>query len=87
MLRAGDLPQLTNFSQARFQPGQVAAAHAHADMHEVFFVEAGRGTIEIDGEPHALTPGVCVAVAPNESHEVTNTGTETLVLTYFGLRA
>ncbi|MEL7333376.1 MAG: cupin domain-containing protein, partial [Cyanobacteria bacterium J06560_2] len=29
MLRMGDLPHLTNFSQARFQPGQVAQAHAH----------------------------------------------------------
>jgi hypothetical protein len=40
MLRSGDLPHLTNFSQARFAPGQVAAAHAHQDMCEVFFVES-----------------------------------------------
>ena len=38
MLRFGDLPHLTNFSQARFAPGQTAAAHAHQDMCEVFFV-------------------------------------------------
>ena len=87
MLRMGDLPHLTNFSQARFQPGQVAKAHAHTDMHEVFFVESGEGAIAIDGVTHALTPGVCVAVAPHESHEVSNTGEEALVLTYFGLRA
>ncbi|MGD1895895.1 MAG: cupin domain-containing protein [Phormidesmis sp.] len=87
MLRMGELPHLTNFSQARFQPGQVAAGHAHEDMHEVFFVEAGEGAIAIDGKTHALTPGVCVAVAPYETHEVSNTGDEELVLTYFGLRA
>lgn len=86
MLRLGDLPHLTNFSQARFAPGQVAAAHAHTDMCEVFFVEAGTGTIEINGEAQALTPGVCVAVEPGEVHEVSNTGTADLVLTYFGLR-
>ena len=87
MLRMGDLPHLTNFSQARFQPGQVAQAHAHTDMHEVFFVESGSGSIVVDGEAIALTPGVCVAVSPHESHEVSNSGTEELVLTYFGLRA
>ncbi|MEO1621866.1 MAG: cupin domain-containing protein [Cyanobacteria bacterium J06632_3] len=87
MLRLGDLPHLTNFSQARFLPGQIADGHAHTDMHEVFFVESGEGTITIDGTDHALLPGVCVAVAPHETHEVNNTGTEDLVLTYFGLRA
>ncbi|MEL7351900.1 MAG: cupin domain-containing protein [Cyanobacteria bacterium P01_A01_bin.116] len=87
MLRMGDLAHLTNFSQARFQPGQVAEAHAHADMNEVFFVESGTGKIVIDGEPHVLSPGVCIAVMVGESHEVSNPGTEELVLTYFGLRA
>lgn len=86
MLRMGELPHLTNFSQARFQPGQVAEAHAHEDMHEVFFVESGEGTITIEGTPHALRPGVCVAVAPQETHEVVNTGDRDLVLTYFGLK-
>lgn len=87
MLRAGDLPHLTNFSQARFAPGQVAAAHQHSNMYEVFFVEAGQGTIAIDGIPHPLLPGVCVAVEPGETHEVSNTGDAELVLTYFGLLA
>ncbi|MEM9153367.1 MAG: cupin domain-containing protein [Cyanobacteria bacterium P01_F01_bin.3] len=95
MLRMGDLPHVTNFSQARFQSGQVAQAHTHADMHEVFFVESGEGEIVIGiGDADAtgnttypLTPGTCIAVAPYESHEVSNTGTEELVLTYFGIRA
>jgi quercetin dioxygenase-like cupin family protein len=86
MLRLGDLPHLTNFSQARFAPGQVAAAHAHADMCEVFFVEAGRGIIRVDQQEYALTTGTCIAVEPGEQHEVHNTGSEELVLTYFGLR-
>ncbi|MEH1833799.1 MAG: cupin domain-containing protein [Nostoc sp.] len=48
MLRLGDLPHLTNFSQARFAPGQTAPAHAHQDMCEVFFVEAGSGVIYVE---------------------------------------
>ncbi|PSB63985.1 cupin domain-containing protein, partial [filamentous cyanobacterium CCP1] len=76
MLRLGDLPHLTNFSQARFAPGQVASAHAHQDMCEVFFVESGTGVIQIDGQNYALAAGVCVAVEPGELHEVKNTGVE-----------
>ncbi|MBD2259530.1 cupin domain-containing protein [Pseudanabaena sp. FACHB-2040] len=87
MLRLGDLPHLTNFSQARFAPGQIANGHAHTDMAEVFFVEAGQGTITIEGKAYPLTPGTCVAVEPNETHEVVNDGEVELVLTYFGLRA
>jgi quercetin dioxygenase-like cupin family protein len=86
MLKLGDLPHLTNFSQACFLPGQVASGHAHQDMCEVFFVESGEGTIYINGTPYPLTPGTCVAIEPGEDHEVANTGTANLVLTYFGLR-
>jgi mannose-6-phosphate isomerase-like protein (cupin superfamily) len=86
MLRSGDLPHLTNFSQARFAPGQVAAAHSHVDMCEVFFVEAGSGAIRIDGREYSLFPGSCTAVEPGEVHEITNTGSQELVLTYFGVK-
>ncbi len=86
MLRLGDLPHLTNFSQARFAPGQTAAAHAHSDMCEVFFVEAGKGLIIINDQAYPLLPGVCIAVEADEQHEVQNTGDDELVLTYFGLR-
>ncbi|MBE9069733.1 hypothetical protein IQ260_24110 [Leptolyngbya cf. ectocarpi LEGE 11479] len=30
MVQPGEIPHLTNFSQATFAPGQVARAHAHA---------------------------------------------------------
>ena len=86
MLRFGDLPHLTNFSQARFAPGQVAAAHAHQDMCEVFFVESGSGFIRIDNLEYPLLPGSCVAVEVGEVHEVVNNSTDELVLTYFVLR-
>jgi quercetin dioxygenase-like cupin family protein len=86
ILGNGDLPCLTNFSQATFQPGQIAAVHAHADMYEVFFVAAGEGTISINEIPYALKPGICVAVEPGETHEVSNTGTSTLTLLYFGIQ-
>lgn len=86
MLRLGDLPHLTNFSQARFASGQIAPAHAHTDMCEVFFVESGSGEIEVNQQVYPLSAGTCIAVERGEVHEVRNTGREELVLTYFGLR-
>lgn len=85
MLQPGDIPHLTNFSQAMFAPGQVAKAHAHSDMYEVFFVSAGTGTMVVNGTEQSLFPGVCILVEPGDVHEVTNTGQESLVLTYFGV--
>jgi quercetin dioxygenase-like cupin family protein len=86
MLRSGELPHLTNFSQARFAPGQIAPAHAHGDMCEVFWVKAGSGEIQVDQRLIPLVEGVCVVVEPGEQHEVRNTGTDDLILIYFGLR-
>lgn len=85
MLRPGDLPHLVQFAQAHFEPGQIATAHAHTEMHEVFFIESGQGTITVDGKAHTLAPGVCIAVAPGETHELSNTGQEQLVVTYFSI--
>ncbi len=86
MLRAGELANLTNFSQSRFVPGQIAPAHSHQDMCEVFLVQSGTGVIRIDGTAHPMRPGTCVAVDVGEEHEIENNGTEDLVLTYFGLK-
>ncbi|MDT7605044.1 MAG: hypothetical protein QOF61_3041 [Acidobacteriota bacterium] len=87
LLRRGDVPRLTNFSRARLAPGQVARAHEHTGMHEVFFVESGTGAMKVDGEELRLEAGVCVAVEPGERHEIANTGATDLVLNYFGIEA
>ncbi len=86
MLKAGELPHLTNFSQAKFAPGQVAAAHAHGDMYEVFFVSQGSGLIRVNGTNYPLESGTCIAIEPGEVHEVMNNSSEDLILTYFGLK-
>lgn len=85
MLGRGDVPHLMNFSQSRITPGQVARAHRHADMFEVFFVQAGEGVMSVDGAEQRLEAGVCVMVEPGEAHEITCTGSGELVLLYFGV--
>ena len=52
-------------------------------MPEVFLVEQGNGVIRINGQEYPVEAGMCITVEPGELHEVTNTGEEELVLTYF----
>lgn len=85
MLRRGQLPHLTNFSQSSIAPRQTVGAHAHTGMFEVFFVASGEGRIKIDEEEYVLRAGTCVAVEPGEAHEISNTGATDLVLLYFGI--
>ena len=86
MLDRGDLDPITHFSQAIFPPGEIAYAHAHCDMAEVFFVRSGRGVIRVDRVEYSLLPGTCILVEPNEVHEIQNTSQADLVLTYFGVQ-
>lgn len=82
---AGEIPGLTNLSQAVVKAGQKADRHTHQDMYEVFVVRHGSGVIEVDDVRHVLRRDDCVVIEPGESHEITNPNHEDLVLLYFGL--
>jgi len=86
MLSPGELPGVIQYARSVFPPGAIAGGHRHEDMAEVFLVESGQGRIDIDGRPHDLLPGTCVAVEVGETHELSNTGETDLVLTYFGVK-
>lgn len=85
LLGRGDAPGLTHFARARFARGQKAAAHVHADLWEVFWVESGEGVARIAGAEHLLSAGSCLLVEPGDEHEIEATGEQGLVLVYFGL--
>ena len=85
MIANGEIPALTNFSRAVFPPGEIAHAHSHDDMTEVFLIESGQGTITVDGNDYAMNPGDCITVHPHETHELNNTGEEPLCVIYFGV--
>jgi mannose-6-phosphate isomerase-like protein (cupin superfamily) len=87
MLRPQEIDNLVYFSRAYIAPGEIAGAHSHPDMSEIFFVESGSGTICVDDTAYPLNSGTCIAVEPGERHEVSNTGNEELVLTYFAVMA
>jgi mannose-6-phosphate isomerase-like protein (cupin superfamily) len=85
LLRRGEVPHFTALSRATLRPGQAATPHAHADMHEVFWVESGRGEARVAGATLPLEPGVCLVVEPGEEHAVACAGDEDLVLLRFGI--
>ncbi len=87
LIANGQIPHLTQFSRAKLTLGQIADAHIHPDMYEIFNVESGEGVIIINNKRYELTVGVCVVVEPGEKHGVTNTGKEDLLMTMVGIKA
>ncbi len=85
VLRAGEVPHLTQLARATFEPGQFAPAHHHPDMWEVFVCESGGGSIAIGERRISLSAGTCVLVEPGERHELRNDSDEVLVVTVIGL--
>ena len=75
-----------NFPQDIFPPGEIADAHAHSDMAEVFLVRSGQGIMCINRMEYPLLPRTCILVEPNEVHAIENTSQDELVLTYFGVQ-
>lgn len=85
MIRNGDIPNITQFAKAVFPRGETAAGHIHKDMYEVFLIEKGYGTMDLNERKIPLRAGICITVEPGELHEITNTGEEDLVVLILGI--
>jgi len=86
LVGAGEVPQVRQFVRACFQAGQVAPAHAHPDMTELFYIEAGAGTLTVDGVSYPLQPGVSFVVEPGEHHEIASAADSELVVVYVSVQ-
>jgi quercetin dioxygenase-like cupin family protein len=60
-------------------PGGMTPLHRHA-CEEVILVQRGSGTVTIDGKPLAFGPDSTLILPPNAVHQLTNTGTEEVLL-------
>jgi len=65
-------------AEARLPFGRATAPHHHVLTEEIYYILAGQGTIRVGGETRQVGPGDAVAIPPGASHQITNTGTETL---------
>jgi mannose-6-phosphate isomerase-like protein (cupin superfamily) len=63
----------------RFAPGRSQPRTAEG-QHDLLYVVAGRGELDLDGQRHSLEPGTGVFVAPGESYEVENPGPDELLV-------
>jgi len=49
-IRKGQIPRLMQYAQASFPPGEIADAHSHPDMYEVFTIHKGKGLMVVDNK-------------------------------------
>lgn len=80
-----ELKGITNFSRAVFPPGEKAGSHLHEDMAEVFTCESGCGEIRINDVGYVFATGTTVVVEAWEEHEIINSGTTDLIVSYVGV--
>jgi len=70
-----------SWALAFFVPKGQSSNHYHDDHVEEYHVLSGNGTLILDGQEIALSPGVNVTIEKGNNHQVFNTSdTETLVM-------
>jgi quercetin dioxygenase-like cupin family protein len=70
----------------RFAPGR-SRERSPDGRHDLLYVVAGRGELELEGESHALEPGTGVFVAPGERYTVDNSGPSEMLVVAVSARA
>jgi quercetin dioxygenase-like cupin family protein len=79
-------PRVTGFSVATLQPNQRVERHAHANMHEFFYVIKGQGSvIQVNDKDHIVQEGTFVWVPPGDSHAVYTTSMDDLLMLVVGV--
>ena len=62
------------------EPGQIQPLHRHAGRDKFYFVIEGEGDFMIGQESGHAGPGMVVWAPADETHSVTNTGSQRLVM-------
>lgn len=68
----------------RFRPGQRGRIHRHERQEEVYFVLEGTLSLGVEGEERELPRGSLARVAPALRRQLTNRGSEPLVVLALG---
>ena len=58
-----------SLAEATLEPGQATQRHYHAESEEIYFVLAGEGELEVDGERRRLGVGEAAVIPPGAWHE------------------
>ncbi len=57
-----------------FEPGGSTAMHAHAEEHEIYFLEGEPAIVDCGGKETRLHVGDFLYLSPNEAHQIKNVG-------------
>lgn len=68
-----------SLAEARLPVGATTTAHYHPKTEEIYYILAGTGNMRIGDETRHVQVGDAIAIPPGQIHQITNTGSETLV--------
>ena len=72
--------QKQSLAEARLAPGQATQPHYHPISEEIYYILQGCARMQIAKDIRDVGPGDAIAIPPGAPHQITNTGTSTLVL-------
>lgn len=68
-----------SFAEARLPVGASTTPHYHPLTEEIYYILSGEGRMRIAEDVQSVGPGDAIAIPPGAEHEISNTGSETLV--------
>ena len=68
-----------SLAEARLPPGQATTPHYHPQTEEIYYILSGQGEMQIDREKRPVVVGDAIAIPPGAKHQITNTGSQTLL--------
>lgn len=69
-----------SLAEARVPVGSATQEHYHPKTEEIYYITAGIGRMDIEGDVRDVKPGDAIAIPPGKKHKLWNTGEETLSL-------
>lgn len=70
-LPTSSLVRNQSLAEATLAPGQATERHYHRASEEIYYLLAGGGTMEVDGEEHAVGVGDAILIPPGAWHTIT----------------
>jgi mannose-6-phosphate isomerase-like protein (cupin superfamily) len=67
-----------SLAEAELAPGAATERHFHGESEELYYVIAGTGRMELDGETQTVQPGDAILIPPRAWHQIRATGDEPL---------
>lgn len=71
ILDASNAPvEKQSLAEASLPEGGETQRHYHKRSEEIYFMQEGKGVMEVDGEVRDIGPGDAILIAPNAWHQV-----------------